>query len=391
MSKLIVPYRGNAVPLCVQSGTLVLIASLATGAAWAAPTDYALEMPRASKSLLLDVAAAGDRLVAVGERGHVLSSTDRGKTWKQARVPSSVMLTRIRFVNDRLGWAVGHDGNILVSQDGGGNWELQRDGLADQLQINEDRVSRGKQLVEELGSRIAVASEAELEDLEQELEEAEYAFDSAREAMAQPVEAPPLMDAWFCTEDLGWASGAFGTLLRTANGGRLWEDYAHHVDNPEELHFNGVAGDSNGSMYLASEWGYVFRSDCNGENWEAMETGYDGSFFGVVANPASGSVFAYGLLGTIYRSTDQGETWEEVDSSTRSSLFGAVGTEDGSLVFVGLNGTAVASLDDGDTFFPIEIDTNRDLYGVAAVGKRHFVAVGRGGSVSLEIAPASER
>ena len=39
----------------------------------------------ALRSTLLDVASAGQRLVAVGERGHVLLSDDQGKTWRQAR------------------------------------------------------------------------------------------------------------------------------------------------------------------------------------------------------------------------------------------------------------------------------------------------------------------
>ena len=46
----------------------------------------ALKMESASTSLLLDVTRAGERLVAVGERGHIVISDDRGKTWTQAEV-----------------------------------------------------------------------------------------------------------------------------------------------------------------------------------------------------------------------------------------------------------------------------------------------------------------
>jgi photosystem II stability/assembly factor-like uncharacterized protein len=97
---------------------LVLLSALAPAAR--AATDYAMIMPRAASSLLLDIAAAGDRLVAVGERGHILYSDDHGDSWVQTRVPTSVMLTRVFFVSGDLGWAVGHDGNILVSAERAG-------------------------------------------------------------------------------------------------------------------------------------------------------------------------------------------------------------------------------------------------------------------------------
>ena len=102
-------------------------ASLAFGG----QVEYSLQTPGASRSMLLDIAVAGERLVAVGERGHILTSQDQGQNWTQAEVPTSVMLTRVFFVDDKLGWAVGHDGNVLHSQDGGLIWALQRDGLAE--------------------------------------------------------------------------------------------------------------------------------------------------------------------------------------------------------------------------------------------------------------------
>ena len=79
--------------------------------------------PLAAGSLLLDLAVAGNRLVAVGERGHVLLSDDQGATWRQAKsVPTRVMLTAVFFVDAQYGWAVGHDETILNTADGGENW-----------------------------------------------------------------------------------------------------------------------------------------------------------------------------------------------------------------------------------------------------------------------------
>ena len=45
---------------------------------------YAPVLPKASKSLLLDITGSGSRLVAVGEHGHILFSDDAGANWEQA-------------------------------------------------------------------------------------------------------------------------------------------------------------------------------------------------------------------------------------------------------------------------------------------------------------------
>ena len=66
--------------------------------------------------------------LAVGERGIVLLSDDSGMTWRQARVPVSVSLTAVQFVDAEQGWAVGHLGVVLHTEDGGETWHKQLDG-----------------------------------------------------------------------------------------------------------------------------------------------------------------------------------------------------------------------------------------------------------------------
>ena len=54
-----------------------------------ADAEWSEMAPLAEHSLLLDVTLAGERLIAVGERGHVLVSDDRGESWRQVRVPTT--------------------------------------------------------------------------------------------------------------------------------------------------------------------------------------------------------------------------------------------------------------------------------------------------------------
>ena len=88
----------------------------------------AQKSPLAARGMLTGLTRAGKRLVAVGQRGHVLLSDDAGKTWQQADVPVSADLVAVCFPNAETGWAVGHDGVVLKSIDAGRSWGRQLDG-----------------------------------------------------------------------------------------------------------------------------------------------------------------------------------------------------------------------------------------------------------------------
>ena len=94
--------------------------------AWRDPVDLPAEIqPQAEHSLLLDMVEAGTVAIAVGERGTVLTSTDRSHWEQVAGVPTRATLTAVAAVGNKA-WAVGHDGVILASSDAGQHWTLQR-------------------------------------------------------------------------------------------------------------------------------------------------------------------------------------------------------------------------------------------------------------------------
>ena len=75
--------------------------------------EPAVRAPLAGESLLLDAVAIDGYFVVVGDRGHILTSTDNGDTWQQSDSPSRAPLTGVYFHDRDLGWAVGHDSVIL--------------------------------------------------------------------------------------------------------------------------------------------------------------------------------------------------------------------------------------------------------------------------------------
>ena len=132
-------------------GSSILLAamglfSLQANAQWQEPlVTPAMPTLKATSSLLLDVVSTGDRLVAVGERGHIIYSDDDGYKWVQASVPVISTLTSVYFVNEQIGWAVGHDAIVLKTDDAGQTWAKQFDGfLANEMVVKQ--AIRNKQM-----------------------------------------------------------------------------------------------------------------------------------------------------------------------------------------------------------------------------------------------------
>ena len=115
------------------SGLIVtgaLATSLGVSAQWQDPLQTpAMASQQAHQSLLLDVTDRESDVVSVGAHGHILASEDNGFTWEQGRVPVTTTLTAVDFYGIDKGWAVGHDGVILNSVDGGKSWVKQFDVL----------------------------------------------------------------------------------------------------------------------------------------------------------------------------------------------------------------------------------------------------------------------
>ncbi|MGZ5442664.1 MAG: WD40/YVTN/BNR-like repeat-containing protein [Thermoanaerobaculia bacterium] len=309
-----------ALTLCVAT------AALAQGAN---ERERSLAAPLASRSLLLDVARADGILVAVGERGHILVSTDAGVNWRQADTPTRSTLTGVHFHDRNLGWAVGHDAVILRTADGGQTWQ-----------------------------RVHWA----------------------------PQDETPFLDVWFADARKGFAIGAYGRCYVTEDGGGSWTEKP--VSEGDDFHLNQIARAADGRTYIAAESGQVYRSDDDGESWKALDTGYAGSLFGVL--PLEGDVvLLFGLRGHLLRSEDAGETWVELSTGTTAMLNSGLRLEDGSVVVAGLAGTLLVSRDGGRTFTVRQQASRAGIQSLIDAGGGQLIVVGEFGVKRVPVAELS--
>ena len=338
----------------VVLGSLGLLAIPASGKGYVDPLNRpARKSPLAGKRMLLDVTAAGARLVVVGHRGHVLWSDDQGNNWTQADVPVSSDLTAVVFPTPAKGWAVGHDGVVLRSTDAAKTWTKQLDGFAaEKLQ---------REFYQQLAAQDAEAGRRALRELDLNYR------DGA---------ALPWLGVGFEDERNGFVVGAFGLILRTETAGERWLPWAHRIDNPEGLHLNAVRV-IEGRTWIASERGILFLLDPRTQRFNAVRTGYNGTFLGVIGR--GDLLLAYGLGGHAWRSDNAGKSWVAVKTGLGSTLNGGTVLLDGRLALVSQSGQVVASADGGATFAPVPGAVPTLLSSIAGLSGGRIALVGLSG------------
>ena len=323
----------------------------------------ALMSQQVTQSLLLDITQAGDRLVAVGERGHIVFR-DPGQSWQQAQVPVIAHLTAVTFATPSLGFAVGHDGIILRSEDAGQTWTLVHHEL-------KAAPERAMALIPEIEEALAQAEEAgdlmDIEWLEMELDDLYFA--------AEGDEVPPLLAVAFIDDQTGFAVGGYNLLLMTEDAGLTWQSVQDELPNPEMLHNNALLVHPQQVLLIAGERGSLYRSEDQGAYWEKIDLPYDGSLFGLFTSP-NGDLFATGLRGHLLHSADLGLSWQILDSGAEQTLNAGLALASGELMVVGQNGQLLIGQED-----QWQSHTLPGRYSLLALAEQdgELIGVGRGG------------
>ena len=333
----------------------------------------AIKTESAQTSLLLDAATSGERILVVGEQGHILLSDDQGSSWTHADVPVSLAITAVAFAGTDDAWATAHDGVLLHSMDSGASWQVKLTGI-DVARLS---VTAAEKQVKLLEAALEQATPETREDVEWALDDATFAVDDATAAIEEGV-TTPLLNVWFANENDGYAMGAYGVFLTTSDGGSTWSLDSNQLDNPDKYHLYSMTRSSAGTLLVAGEAGTLLRSGDGGQTWERPESPYAGSFFGTVA-AADGSLLVFGLKGNVFRSVDEGATWSSINTGSQRTLLGGMTRSDGTIVLVGSAGAVLSSDDNGSSFKTIPTTGNRVYSDVAVTADGRLLLIGFGG------------
>jgi len=189
-----------------------------------------------------------DLVIAVGDWGAIYRSQDSGDTWEKAESNTKSLLYGVSMASTEKGWAVGQLGLVLRTEDGGRTWTHQP---------------------------------------------------NVKEAQGVHLFSVQALD-----ESRAWAVGEWGTRIYTEDAGKTWQDRSLTVTEThpqfvwlsvadqdrvrrgekvfEDVGLNDVHCLASNTQYcwIIGEFGYLFRSEDGGANWELGEI-----ISGVVVDP----------------------------------------------------------------------------------------------------------
>lgn len=190
---------------------------------------------------------------------YIFKTTDGGQSWQQGLYNGSIempSLSRIYFANKQLGFALGFNGEVLRSTDGGNTWQ---------------NISVVQRSVHHFGG------------------------------------------AYFTDALNGYIVGADGVIVQTEDGGASWEHYDNKLFNGNIWHVHFLNPDTG---WVVSDARYLIRTTDGGDNWE--NSGIGGIY--TVDFPNAQHGWAVGEGGAIWHSNDAGESWQLQTGATNNTL-----------------------------------------------------------------------
>ena len=228
--------------------------------ALAALSRVRLEVPRVvieppvieTRDRFLGVVALGDVLWAVGKDGKIIRSDDGGKTWARQDTGLHTNFQSIAAWDAERAVVVANEGKGIVTSDGGKTWQP--------VVLPVSEAGSGKVL---------------------------------------RVRLDPQGRAWAVSE--------INVIMRSSDFGKTWERVTQ-VD--DDVAWNDIAFNGEGTICVVGEFGRLACSADDGATWQARETNVAPSLMSIVFRDAQHGL-AVGLSGTVLATDDAGASWRQ--------------------------------------------------------------------------------
>ena len=184
---------------------------------------------------------------AVGEEGTIVATINGGDAWDDQTSTTTQHLNAVTFVDASRGWAVGHAGVILTTGNGGATWTSQASGISTEL-----------------------------------------------------------TDVAFAADGLhGWTVGAGGVILATMDGGSHWAPQS--AGSGFAWRLTGVDAVDATHAWAVAEWGKIVATSNGGANWSLQASGTDRDLAAVAFADATHG-WVCGQFGTMLVTSSGGVT-----------------------------------------------------------------------------------
>ncbi len=212
--------------------------------------------------------------------------------WFEQTSGTTWWLSSVHFTDNNTGWAVGWNGTILKTTDGGTNWNPQSSGMIDVLSsvffIDQNYGwAVGTNMMTNLGLLLITTN--------------------GGTNWASQTAGYSLNSVYFIDQNYGWTVGLAGTILKTTNGGINW--FAQSSGTTEWL--SSVHFTDNNTGWVVGGNGTILNTTDGGTNWIPQSSGTEFLDLHGVSFTDANNGSAVGEEGTILRTTNGGVTFVE--------------------------------------------------------------------------------
>jgi photosystem II stability/assembly factor-like uncharacterized protein len=311
-----------------------------------------------------DVASpqGGGRTFAVGNDGAMCVSDDGGQSWGNLSSPTDESLRAIAFSDADHGWVVGDDGVILRSRDGGAIWSPATKASAPTLRSV--AVSADGFGICAVGTDNAIWTSSD------------------RGATWVPGTAGTgreLVSVQFVGRDGRACALGENQVLTSPDRGASWSPVV--IEDATFLYDMAFSDDAQHGWCVGAE-GLVRHSSNGGESWEAPPRALTEESVTSVCTIGDGAQAWMGTLGgEVFATVDEGRSWTLLARATSAPVSSMAFTPEGQLGWlVGANGVLRRTDDSGVTWVAQETGADIQTVFFDRAGQRAW-AVGSNGAV----------
>jgi len=193
---------------------------------------------------------------AIGENGVVLKTIDGGVNWISVSPPVNANFNRVRFLDTLNGYAVGDGGEIMKSNDGGDSWIRLATPTTEDLNDLAVMSATGICAVGDNGTVLL------------SIDGTNFSVISETSGVTADLRGLTFFDT-----HVGWAVGAAGTLIITKDGGLTWEDQTV-TDMRTSLkvtsNLSSIAFFNLNDGLITGDAGLILRTTDSGYTWASM-------------------------------------------------------------------------------------------------------------------------
>lgn len=313
-------------------------------------------------------------------------------------------LNSVYFIDKNNGWAAGANGALLVTKDGGNKWvreKLTGDFLKENIRDIQLWNSEGAGILlgehQTVGARgfsnqaekafmvsrecyadpwvtsnIILEQKKKSQKIEPKIENEDPA---AKNKTPVPVLTTLLVKFYFSNDEIGWACGEVGTILKTVNSGREWKKLEPIT---EKLLYDVTSFNKN--VYSIGAAGTIIKSENVGRSWTVLSSGTTETLRSVhFTSELQGWIV--GTNGIVLKTADGGKSWQKLPPPTTETLLSCWFFNDKEGWVAGFSGKLMKTIDGGATWNDFTVNSHADLTKLFFIDQNTGWVVGANGVI----------